>query len=111
MTLLAKMAATVDGISEGRLVLGSVPGSPGLEYEAYGFPDDHRVDRFAETLEIVGGLLRDAAVTTSGRFHELRNAPLRPPPDRRIPVLVAGNGPRTLRPSSRAPDARVSGGR
>jgi alkanesulfonate monooxygenase SsuD/methylene tetrahydromethanopterin reductase-like flavin-dependent oxidoreductase (luciferase family) len=102
--LLAKMAATVDAISGGRLVLGLGARSPGLEYEAYGFPDDHRLARFEETLEIVGGLLRGAVVTTSGRFHRfhrLRNAPLLPPPDRRIPLLVAGGGPRMLRLAAR----------
>lgn len=99
--LLAKMAATVDGISGGRLVLGLGAGFPGLEQEAYGFPDDHRLVRFEETLEIVGGLLRADVVTTHGRFHELRHASLLPSPDRRIPLLVAGNGPRMLRLAAR----------
>jgi len=103
--LLAKMAATVDGISRGRLVLGVGAGFPGLEYEAYGFPNDHRLARLEETLEIVGGLLRGAAVTTPGRFHELRNASLLPAPDRRIPLLVAGGGPRLLRLAARHADA------
>lgn len=66
------MATTVDGISGGRLVLGLGAGSPGLEYEAYGFPEDHRLARFEETLAMVGGLLHGAGVTTSGRFHQLR---------------------------------------
>jgi alkanesulfonate monooxygenase SsuD/methylene tetrahydromethanopterin reductase-like flavin-dependent oxidoreductase (luciferase family) len=95
--LLAKMAATVDGISGGRLVLGLGAGQPGVEYGAYGFPHDHRPARFEETLEIVGGLLRGDVVTTSGRFHQLRDACLLPPPHRRIPLLVAGDGPRTRR--------------
>ncbi|MEU1599919.1 LLM class flavin-dependent oxidoreductase [Streptomyces sp. NPDC005708] len=99
--LLAKMAATVDGISGGRLVLGLGAGFPGLEYEAYGFPNDQRLARFEETLEIVGGLLRGAVVTTPGQFHQLRNASLLPSPDRRIPLLVAGDGPRLLRMTAR----------
>jgi len=103
--LLAKMAVTLDGISGGRLLLGLGAGTPGLEYEAYGFPGDHRLARFDETLEIVGRLLRGATVTASGRFHELRNASLLPPPDRRIPLLVAGGGPRLLRLAARHADA------
>jgi alkanesulfonate monooxygenase SsuD/methylene tetrahydromethanopterin reductase-like flavin-dependent oxidoreductase (luciferase family) len=99
--LLAKMATTVDGISGGRLVLGLGAGVPGLEYETYGFPDDHRLARLEETLEIVGGLLRGAVVTTSGRYHQLRNASLLPPPDRPIPLLVAGDGPRLLQLAAR----------
>ncbi|MFD0578889.1 LLM class flavin-dependent oxidoreductase [Dactylosporangium darangshiense] len=60
-------------------------------------PGDARLARLGETLEIVGGLLGGAAVTTSGRFHRLRDASLLPPPDRRIPLLVAGAGPGVLR--------------
>jgi alkanesulfonate monooxygenase SsuD/methylene tetrahydromethanopterin reductase-like flavin-dependent oxidoreductase (luciferase family) len=104
--LLAKMAATVDGISGGRLVLGLGAGSPGLEYEAYGFPDDHRLARFEETLAMAGGLLHGAVVTTSGRFHTLRQASLLPPPGRRIPLLVAGGSPRLLRLAARHAQAR-----
>jgi alkanesulfonate monooxygenase SsuD/methylene tetrahydromethanopterin reductase-like flavin-dependent oxidoreductase (luciferase family) len=99
--LLAKMAATVDGISGGRLVLGLGAGQPGLEFDAYGLPGDARLARLEETLEIVAGLLGGAAVTTSGRFHRLRDASLLPPPDRRIPLLVAGAGPGALRLAAR----------
>jgi len=103
--LLAKMAATVDGISDGRLVLGLGAGFPGLEYEWYGFPDDQRLARFEEALQIVGGLLRDEAVTTSGRFHRLRDARLLPAPQRRVPLLVAAEGKRMLRLAARHADA------
>jgi alkanesulfonate monooxygenase SsuD/methylene tetrahydromethanopterin reductase-like flavin-dependent oxidoreductase (luciferase family) len=99
------MAATVDGLSGGRLVLGLGAGLPGLEYEAHAFSDDHRIARFEETLEVVGALLHGAVVTTSGRFHELRNASLLPPPDRRIPLLVAGGRPRMLRLAARHAEA------
>ncbi|WP_432826590.1 LLM class flavin-dependent oxidoreductase [Dactylosporangium sp. CA-092794] len=104
--LLAKMAATADGISGGRLVLGLGAGSPGLEHGMYGLPDGDRLARFEETLRIVGGLLRGGEpVTTSGGFHRLRDAALLPPPDRPIPLLVAGGGPRLLRLAARYAEA------
>src|SRR5215216_5997449 len=57
--LIAKMAATVDEISGGRLILGLGAGWNEPEYRAFGYPFDHRVDRFAEALQIIAGLLRN----------------------------------------------------
>jgi alkanesulfonate monooxygenase SsuD/methylene tetrahydromethanopterin reductase-like flavin-dependent oxidoreductase (luciferase family) len=99
--LLAKMAATVDGISDGRLVLGLGAGFPGLQYEWYGLPGDRRLARFEEALRIVAGLLGGQTVTTSGPFHQLHEATLLPAPERRIPLLVAGDGERMLRLAAR----------
>jgi hypothetical protein len=52
--LLAKMAATADAISGGRLLLGLGAGWYDPEYEAFGYPTDHRVGRFEEALQIRG---------------------------------------------------------
>src|SRR4051795_1874904 len=60
--MLAKMAATVDAISGGRLVLGLGAGWNEREYAAYGFPFDHRVGRFEEALTIVRTLLREGRI-------------------------------------------------
>ncbi len=95
--LLAKMAVTADGVSGGRLVLGLGAGWYDPEYLAFGFPTDHRVARFEEALQIIGPLLRGERLTFAGRYHQIRDALLLPPPDRPIPILVAGNGPRMLR--------------
>jgi probable F420-dependent oxidoreductase len=103
--LLAKMAVTADDVSGGRLVLGVGAGWYDAEYAAFGYPTDHRVDRFAEALRVIGPLLRGERVTLAGRYHELRDAVLLPPPARPIPILVAGNGPRMLRLTARHADA------
>lgn len=103
--LLAKMAVGVDGISGGRLVLGLGAGFDGVEYRMYGITADHRWARFAEDLQIIVGLLGGEPVTWSGRFHQLRDATLQPPPGRRVPVMVAGQGPRTVRLCARYADA------
>ena len=103
--LLAKMAASVDGISGGRLVLGLGAGVAGAEYRMYGIAANHRWARFEEELQIIAGLLSGKPVTWSGRFHQLRDATLAPVPARRVPVMVAGQGERTMRLAARYADA------
>jgi FMNH2-dependent dimethyl sulfone monooxygenase len=94
--LTAKMAATLDAVSDGRLILGLGCGWHDPEYEAFGYPTDHKVGRFAEALAIVDGLLAGERVTVDGRFHSASDAVLLPPPARRIPILVAAVKPRML---------------
>jgi probable F420-dependent oxidoreductase len=103
--LLAKMAATLDEVSGGRLVLGIGAGWYDPEHEAFGFPTDRRGSRYAETLEVVRRLLDGEQVTFEGEFHRVRDAVLTPAPPRRIPILVAGDGPRVLRLAARYADA------
>ena len=90
--LLAKAAATIDEISEGRLVLDLGCGSHPHEYRAFGYPDDHRVSRFEEALHIIGHLLRHGHGDFAGRFHSARNGKLRPRGPRIAgpPIWVAG---------------------
>lgn len=103
--LLAQMAATADLVSGGRLILGLGSGWHDPEYEAFGLPTDRRVSRFAEALEIVARLLRGDRVTFEGRFYQVREAELVPPPERRIPILVAAFRPRMLGLTARWADA------
>ena len=103
--LVAKMAAEADHISNGRLLLGLGAGWYDREYEAFGFPTTRRVGSFAEGLEIVRRLLDGERVTFAGDHYTLRGAVLLPPPDRRIPILVAAHGPRMMRLTARWADA------
>jgi alkanesulfonate monooxygenase SsuD/methylene tetrahydromethanopterin reductase-like flavin-dependent oxidoreductase (luciferase family) len=103
--MVAKMAATADEVSGGRLILGLGAGWHDAEYDAFGFPTDRRVDRFEEALGIVVPLLRGETVTFDGEFFTTRDAVLEPPPSRVIPVLVAAFGPRMLRLTARYADA------
>jgi FMNH2-dependent dimethyl sulfone monooxygenase len=103
--VVAKMAATFDEVSGGRLILGLGAGWHDPEYEAFGFPTDHRVSRFAEALEIVVRLLRREQFSFEGRYHRLSEAALLPPPQRDIPILVAGRRPRMLGLTARWADA------
>lgn len=94
--LTAKMAATLDLVSGGRLILGVGAGWHDPEYEAFGLPTDHRAGRFEEWLEIVARLVRGETVSFDGTYHKVNGAVLAPPPARRIPILVASRRPRML---------------
>lgn len=95
--MLAKKAATVDEISGGRLILGLGAGWHRPEFDAYGFPYDHRVSRFEEALTIIRTLLRDGAIDFEGRFYTLREMELLPRARPDIKLMVGSNGPRMLR--------------
>jgi alkanesulfonate monooxygenase SsuD/methylene tetrahydromethanopterin reductase-like flavin-dependent oxidoreductase (luciferase family) len=103
--LMAKMAAALDDLSGGRLILGLGSGWHDPEYEAFGYPTDHRVGRFAEDLEITTRLLRRERVTFRGAWRQTVDAALLPPPARPVPVLVAAKGPRMLELTARWADA------
>jgi probable F420-dependent oxidoreductase len=95
--MLAKKAATVDEISGGRLILGLGAGWNKPEFEAFGYPFDHRASRFEEALTIVRTLLREGSIDHEGRFYRLRDAEILPAPRPDIPLMIGSNGPRMLR--------------
>jgi alkanesulfonate monooxygenase SsuD/methylene tetrahydromethanopterin reductase-like flavin-dependent oxidoreductase (luciferase family) len=103
--LLAKMATTADEVSGGRLILGLGAGWYDPEYQAFGYPTDHRGGRFEEAIAIIAPLVRGERVTLAGRYYQVRDATLGPPPDRPIPILVAAEGRRMLRLTARYADA------
>jgi probable F420-dependent oxidoreductase len=103
--LLAKMAATLDHVSGGRLILGIGAGWHDPEYEAFGYPTDHKVSRFEESLAVITGLIREGRADLDGRFVTARDAVLIPPARPDLPILVAAKGPRMLELTARHADA------
>ncbi len=96
--MLAKLAATVDEISGGRLVLGLGAGWNATEFDALGAPFDHRITRFEEAFTIVRTLLAAGAIDFRGEFFEAHAAELLPRPQRPggPPILIGSSGPRML---------------
>src|SRR5690242_988877 len=97
--ILAKMATTADEVSGGRLILGVGAGWNEPEYEAFGIPFDHRVDRFDEALQILGPLLREGHVDFEGQYYQASNcedAPRGPRPEG-PPLVVGREGPRMIK--------------
>ena len=68
--MLAKQAATVDAISEGRLIVGLGAGWNRREYDAFGFAYDRRVSRFEEAFTIIRRLLREGEVDFHGEYYD-----------------------------------------
>jgi alkanesulfonate monooxygenase SsuD/methylene tetrahydromethanopterin reductase-like flavin-dependent oxidoreductase (luciferase family) len=95
--MIAKKAATVDDISGGRLILGLGAGWNRPEYEAFGFPFDHRVSRFEEAFNVIRTLIREGAIDYQGRFYTHREMELLPRARADMPLLIGSNGPRMLR--------------
>ena len=105
--LLAKMADTLDEVSGGRLILGLGAGWHEPEYDAFGYPFDHRAGRFEEALGIIVPLLRAGHVDFSGRYYQARDCELRPrgPRPGGPPIWIGASGPRMMRQVARNADA------
>ncbi len=104
--VLAKMAATVDIISGGRLVLGLGAGWQENEHRAYGIEFSTlggRMNRLEEACHIITSLFTNQRTTFQGRYYQLHDAPLEPKPVQQpLPLLIGGGGEqRTLRIAAR----------
>jgi len=98
--VLAKEAATLDLVSEGRLELGLGAGWMRSDYETSGIPMDPpsvRIERLAESLQIMSALWASGEATSEGTHYSVRGA-LGTPPTHRTPgpTLVIGGGSRRI---------------
>lgn len=96
--LIAKMAATVEEISNGRLILGLGAGWHKPEYEAFGFDFDHRFGRFVEAFTIIRTLLTERSIDFQGRYFTLRECEIRPfgPRPGGPPLMIGSRGDQML---------------
>jgi alkanesulfonate monooxygenase SsuD/methylene tetrahydromethanopterin reductase-like flavin-dependent oxidoreductase (luciferase family) len=105
--LLAKMAATLHYLSEGRFSLSIGAGWHEEEYRAYGyeFPSPGvRVDQLEEALQIIKAMWSEEQVTYQGRYFTVNNAYCEPKPDSVPPIIIGGKGTRLLRLVARYAD-------
>lgn len=99
--VIAKMAATIDDISDGRFGVNIVSGWNKLEYEQMGLwrGDEYfryRYDYAAEYLEVLRKLWTEEPVTHAGRFFTLTDCKSLPKPSRRLPIICAGQSDRGI---------------
>lgn len=96
---VAKLATTLDHITDGRLILGMGGGHFQREHEAFGFDfgttPGARLDRLDEAVGLIRRLLDGEEVTHHGRYYDLVDALCQPRPiQRHVPVMIGGSGPR-----------------
>jgi len=101
--LLAKMAATVDHVSNGRLILGLGAGWYEQEHRMYGFPFPTAGDRarqLREAVKVLKHLFTREKSTFTGKYYQLKDAPFAPKALQKPhpPLLIGGTGPKVLLP-------------
>jgi len=106
--VLANRAATIDHLSNGRMVLGIGAGWQINEHRAYGIelePPGARVTRFDEAIQIIRRMLADERTTFDGSVYTVTDAPADPSPVQTpLPILVGTGGARMLRITARHAD-------
>jgi probable F420-dependent oxidoreductase len=108
--VVAKMAETLERLSNGRLILGLGGGYSDEEFRAFGLgvpsPRD-KVDGLGEAIRIIRGLWSEPGFTYAGRLYRTEGAELEPKPDRRIPIWLGTYGPRALAVTGRLADGWI----
>jgi F420-dependent oxidoreductase-like protein len=101
--VLAKMAATVDHVSNGRLILGIGAGWFTLEHTAYGIPFSTaggRAKQLGEAVEVLKLLFTQEKSTFTGKYYQLKDASFAPKSVQKPhpPILIGGMGPKRIQP-------------
>ena len=108
--VLAKEAATLDVLSEGRFELSLGAGWMRTDYEEAGITYDSprvRVERFEEAVQVLQGLLRtDGPFSFAGDYYQITESTLHPRPVQRPgpPLIIGGGGQRVLSFAARHAD-------
>jgi probable F420-dependent oxidoreductase len=108
--VLAKMAETLDRLSEGRLILGLGGGYSDEEFRAFGLPartPRDKVDGLEEAIRILRGLWSDRGFSFDGRLYRTEGAEVEPKPEHRIPVWLGTYGNRALGVTGRLADGWI----
>jgi len=105
--LQAKIAASVDHLSGGRLEFGIGAAWAEVEHQMFAIAGlDHRVGRLSESLEILRSLWTQPRTTFEGRYYTMRDAISNPKPMQHPypPIWIGASGPRTLMLTARHAD-------
>jgi probable F420-dependent oxidoreductase len=108
---LAKIIATLDFVSNGRVTLGLGFGSRENDYKAVGVPFEHRGSRAVEQVQLIRRLWAEENVTHHGRFFDVENLTLGPRPVQKPhpPIWTGGGAEAALKRAGTWANGFVSG--
>src|SRR5262245_22142409 len=101
--VLAKMATTIDHISNGRFILGIGSGYFEQEHKVYGIPfptTSERAKRLEEAIQVIRTLWTQESASFQGTYYQLANAPFNPKPVQKPPppIMIGGVGEKLTLP-------------
>jgi alkanesulfonate monooxygenase SsuD/methylene tetrahydromethanopterin reductase-like flavin-dependent oxidoreductase (luciferase family) len=103
---LAEDTATVDLVSGGRTTLGLAIGSNPAEFDAFGVPREERVDRLADTVELLRGAWSEGPLDYDSEFHDVApDVSVTPKPAHDVPIMLGGSAKPAVRRAARTADA------
>jgi alkanesulfonate monooxygenase SsuD/methylene tetrahydromethanopterin reductase-like flavin-dependent oxidoreductase (luciferase family) len=97
--LLAKMAATTQLLTRGRLILGLGAGWHEPEYRAYGYEyptPKVRIEQLEEAVQVIRAMWTDSPASFTGKHYQIENAYANPRPDPAPPIMIGGGGEKLL---------------
>jgi probable F420-dependent oxidoreductase len=109
-SVTAKMAASLDRLSGGRLTLGLGAGGSDEEFRGFGLPlrtPGEKIEALAEAIDILRGMWTTPSFSFQGRHFRTEGAELEPKPDRRIPIWLGTYGDRALELTGRVADGWI----
>ena len=103
---LAEDTATVDLLSDGRATLGLAIGSNPDEFDAFGVPQDERVERLEDQVNLLRAAWSAGPLKYDATFHDVTpDVSVTPKPDGDVPVLLGGAAKPAVRRAARTADA------
>jgi alkanesulfonate monooxygenase SsuD/methylene tetrahydromethanopterin reductase-like flavin-dependent oxidoreductase (luciferase family) len=103
----AKMAESLDRLSERRLILGLGGGGNDAEFRALGLDvrrPPHKVEALGEAIEVIRGLWSEPEFSYAGKHFAVHQAPIEPKPGHRIPIWLGTYGPRSVAQTGKLAD-------
>ncbi len=106
--VLAKELATMDYLSNGRIILGASLGGRDWEYQALGLTTQGRVSKFVESIKVIRALWSEPVVNFTGKYFDLKDVKLFPKPvKRRIPIWIGAANEKAIARAGRMGDGYI----